>query len=215
VNYLALLGWSPKDDREVMSRAELIRDFDIAGVAKTAAIFNQQKLEWMNGQYVRMLSDEELARQITPFLVRAGLMTEDRISERRAWFERLAHAMKERLHRLTDIVPQAEFFFRDIAVYDEKGMKKHWSKPDAPKLLAAFADLLENCDPFTEENIEARCREYAERERIKLGDLVHPARLALTGKTAGPGLFETIVLLGKATAVTRLRKAVALIKAKN
>jgi glutamyl-tRNA synthetase len=211
-NFLALLGWSPKDDKEILSREEMIAEFEITGVAKTAAIFNPKKLEWMNGQYIRSLSDEELAARFTPFLIRAGILNEEQARSRREWLVRLARATKERLHLLTDIAQYSEYFFPDIESYDEKGVKKHWSKPDAPKLLAAFADLLETCDPFTEENIEARCREYAEREGIKLGDLVHPARLALTGKTIGPGLFEAITLLEKPTAVARLRKALAIIK---
>jgi glutamyl-tRNA synthetase len=104
-------------------------------------------------------------------------------------------------------VPQAEFFFREIASYDEKGMKKHWSKPQAKKILLDLAELLEKTEPFSEEAIEAGCNEYAQREGIKLGDLVHPARLALTGRTVSPGLFKTIELLGRQTAAVRLRKA--------
>ncbi|RJP26059.1 MAG: glutamate--tRNA ligase [Candidatus Abyssobacteria bacterium SURF_5] len=213
-NFLALLGWSPKDDKEILSREEMIAEFEITGVAKTAAIFNHQKLEWMNGEYIRSLSDEELAIRFTPFLIRAGLLTEDQAQTRREWLVRLARAVKIRLRLLTDIAQYSEYFVADVESYDEKGVKKHWSKPDVPKLLGVFADLLETCDPFTEENIEARVREYAEREGIKLGDLVHPARLALTGKTIGPGLFEAIVLLGRDLSIARLRKALTIIKSR-
>jgi glutamyl-tRNA synthetase len=208
VNYLALLGWSPKDDREIMSRDELVREFDISGVAKTAAIFNPKKLEWMNGMYIRSLSDEELAERVAPFLVNAGLLSDGETREKRDWLAKLAHATKERLHRLTDIVPWSEFFFRDIKEYEEKGIKKYWSKPDAAKRLKDLADIFLQCQTFEHAVIDQHCRAYLEREGINLGELIHPARLALTGKTVGPGFFETAELLGKDKALDRLQRAI-------
>ncbi|RJP74371.1 MAG: glutamate--tRNA ligase [Candidatus Abyssobacteria bacterium SURF_17] len=206
-NFLALLGWSPKDNREIMTWQEMVRDFDIQNVAGTAAIFNPKKLEWMNGMYIRALSDEELAERFAPFLIKAGLMTEGGIASHREWLIKLAHATKERLHLLTDIVPYSDFFFRDIESYPEKDVKKHWSKPAVVTHLTALADILKDCEPFEAQTIEARCHEYIEREGIKLGDLVHPARLALTGKTVGPGFYETVELLGRERCLSRLRKA--------
>jgi nondiscriminating glutamyl-tRNA synthetase len=206
-NYLALLGWSPKDDREILAWEEMVAEFEITNVVKTAAIFNPQKLVWMNGQYIRMLSDEELVERFAPFLVRAGFLNEEQVRTRHEWLVRLAHATKERLHLLTDIVPQTEFFFHDITSYDEKGMKKHWSKPQAKKILLDLAELLEKTEPFTDEAIEAQCKGYVEREGIKFGEVAHPARLALTGRTIGPGFFEMIELLGRETATARLRTA--------
>jgi len=208
MNFLALLGWSPKDDREIMSWTEMVRDFEIAGLARTAAIFNPKKLQWMNGQYLRLLTDEELAERFTPFLIKAGLMTEADRRAGRKWLIKLARATKERLHLLTDIVPYAGFFFGDVESYDEKGVKKHWSKPAVSEILGDLADILRDCEPFTEKTIEAKCVEYIERKDIKLGELVHPARLAITGKTGGPGFFETIELLGKENSLQRLQKAV-------
>jgi len=212
VNYLALLGWSPKDDREVMPWEELVRDFELTDVVKTAAIFSTDKLQWMNGQYIRALSDEELADRITPFLVDADLATEAELATRREWLIKLARATKERLRVLTDIVADFEYFFGDIESYDAKGVKKHWKKPEAKKILADLIEVLEGCDPFDEATIEAACREYIEREDLKLGKLGNPARLALTGKTASPGIFETIDLIGKEKSLARLNKAIQYIE---
>ncbi len=212
VNYLALLGWSPKDDREIMSWTEMVRDFELTNVVKTAAVFSPEKLQWMNGQYIRSLSDGELADRSAPRLVKAGLMAESEPASRREWLEKLARATKERLHVLTDIVSHFDYLFKDVEGYDEKGVKKRWSKPEAKKVLADFVEVLQSCDPFDEPTIEAACLEYAEREGLKLGQLAHPVRLALTGKTAGPGLFETIELIGKEKSLERLNKAIQYIE---
>jgi glutamyl-tRNA synthetase len=208
MNYLALLGWSPKDNREIMTREEIVRDFDIADVSKTAAIFSPDKLQWMNGQYIRTLGDEQLADRVAPFLVKAGLMTEGGRQSHHDWLVKLARATKERLHLLTDIVGYADYFFRDFEGYDAGGVKKQWSKPMAKKVLSDLSEILRDCEPFTAQTIEARCRGYIERDGLKLGDLVHPARLALTGKTISPGFFETVELLGKQKTLTRLKKAI-------
>jgi glutamyl-tRNA synthetase len=208
MNYLALLGWSPKDDREIMSWTEMVSDFELSDVTKTAAIFSPDKLRWMNGQYIRSLTDEELADRIAPFLIRAGLLGESEAETRRQWLVKLARATRERLHLLTDIVPCSDCFFQDIESYDEKGVKKQWSKPEAKKILSDLMKTLKECEPFDEQTIETRCREYIEHEEIKLGDLVHPARLALTGKTVSPGFFETVALLGKEKSLHRLQKGI-------
>ena len=208
MNYLALLGWSPKDDREIMDWTEMVGDFEIGDVAKTSAVFSPDKLKWMNGQYIRALTDEELADRIVPFLVAANLATATELESRREWLIKLARATKERLHVLTDIVPYWDYFFGDIAGYDEKGVKKRWSKPEAKKILADLVEVLKGCEPFDKKTIEARCLDYVEREGIKLAQLAHPARLALTGRTFSPGIFETIELIGKEKSLTRLKKAI-------
>ncbi len=197
-------GWSPKDDREIMDWTEMVRDFELTGVARAAAAFSPEKLQWMNGRYIRSLSDEELADRIAPQLVKAGLMAESEPESRREWLCRLAHATKERLRLLTDIVPYSDYLFREIDGYDEKGVKKRWSKPGVKQIMADLAGILEESDPFDEQTIETHCREYIEREGVKLAELVHPARIALTGKTVGPGFFETVELVGKEKSLERL-----------
>jgi len=173
MNYLALLGWSPKDDREIMG--------------------------W-------------IVDRIVPVLLREGLMDESEAQSKRDWLLRLASATKERLHYLTDIAPNFDYFFRDVESYDEKGVKKRWKKPEAMKMLSDLVELLEECEPFDEKTIEARCMEYIGREGAKLGELAHPARLALTGKTIGAGIFETIELVGKERSLQRLQKAIEYIE---
>ena len=215
MNYLALLGWSPKDDREIMSWTEMVRDFEITDVVKTAAIFSPDKLKWMNGQYIRSLTDDELVDRFVPVLVREGMLGESEVQLRRDWLLKLASATKERLPVLTDIAPNFDYFFRDIESYDEKGVKKRWSKPEAKKMLSDLAQMLEKCEPFDEKTIEARCMEYIEREGAKLGELAHPVRLALTGKTIGAGIFETIELVGKERSLQRLQKAIEYIETHN
>ncbi|UCD57917.1 MAG: glutamate--tRNA ligase, partial [Candidatus Hydrogenedentota bacterium] len=212
MNYIALLGWSPKDNREMLNWTEMVRDFEIVDVARTAAIFNPEKLLWMNGHYIRSLSDEELADRIAPFLVKANLATEAELVAKREWLVKLARSTRERLHVLTDIVPFWSYFVGDIEGYDEKGVKKRWSKPEAKKILQDLIEILEGCEPFDEKAIEARCLAYVEREGIKLAQLAHPARLALTGKTFSPGIFETIELIGKEKSLQRLEQAIRYIE---
>lgn len=207
VNFLALLGWSPGDDREIMSRDEMIARFSLDRVNPANPVFDLQKLEWMNGEYIRRMDTNDLVTRLTPFLMESGLASRLEIETRWPWMLKVVGSMKERMRRLTDFVDSAAFYFRHPLTYDPKGARKQFTRPGAANDLDALAVAFETMaeDTFTEENTEKALRDLAERQGRPPAELIHPLRLALTGMTAGPGLFEIVEILGRAECVRRIR----------
>ncbi|BCW98934.1 MAG: glutamate--tRNA ligase [Armatimonadota bacterium] len=200
LNFLALLGWSPGDNREVMTRQELIEAFDIPGIVNHPAIFDRQKLDWLNRQHIRMLPDGDLARRVKPLLEEKGLG-----GLQDGYLESVVRVMKDRLTFLHDIVDLASYFFTDEFEYEEKGAK--WLRdPGAAQFLEGIADALKDCE-WSEAAIEARVREAGEKLGREGGSLIHPIRYACTGKTVGPSLFAALETLGRDRVVRRLRRA--------
>ncbi len=199
VGYLALLGWNPGDDRELFTLSELVDAFSLDRVHKAGAKFDLDKLAWLNGQVLRDLPTEEIARRARPAVeARVGEVPDERLAEAAALLrERLAFA-----HDLAD----AAYLFEDPESYDPAGLKKRW-KDDSPRLVARYADRLEADGTFTEESTEAAMRQLAEDEDVGFGRIVHPVRLATTGTTVGAGMFETLVAIGREATIRRLRQA--------
>ena len=207
VNFLALLGWSPGDDRELMSIAELTESFSLDGISGGNAVFNTEKLDWMNGQYLARLSSEELLRQVEPLLVGAGLLGAG-VRPADAWLDRLIDLLRPRAKRLTDFVDLARPFLADTVEYEPEAVQKHLSAPDLGQHVAALAEFLRTVNPFDEPHVEAAVRGSAAERGIKAGALIHATRVAVTGRTASPGLFEVLVLLGRERTVRRLERLV-------
>lgn len=199
VNFLALLGWHPGDDRELFSLPALVDAYSIERTAHSGAKFDLDKLAWFNGQHLRELAPAEIAERARPFVEgRVGEVETERL-------EAVAALMRERLTFARDLA-DAAYFFEDPAAYDEKGVKKRW-KDDSAQLVRLYADRLEADDAFTEESTEAVMRQLAEDEEAGFGRIIHPVRLATTGTTAGAGMFETLVLIGRGATIRRLRRA--------
>ncbi|MCE5250409.1 glutamate--tRNA ligase [bacterium] len=207
VNFIALLGWNPGDDREKMVIDELIDAFSIEGLAKKSGVFDIQKLEWLNGQYLHEMSHEELLGFVGPQFVERGFIAEHDIADRHDYLLTVVRLLRERCRLMNDFAEQGVFFFRDPATYEEKGVKKHFSAPGVAELLDALADSLESLDVFTAETTEEAMRELSGRLNLQGAGLIHAARLAVTGLTYGPGLFEILTLLGRDTVGARLRRA--------
>ncbi len=203
LNYLAFLGWNPGTEQEVFSLKELVEAFSLERIGQSGTQFDLDKLRWFNGQHLRRMSAEELAEAAHPHLEEQGIKASDQ--EVRA----AAALMHERLDFAADLA-DAAYLFRDPETYDEKGLKKRW-KDDSPRLVALYADRLEADGaagvPFTEESTEAAMRALAEEEGAGFGRIIHPVRLATTGVTAGAGMFETLVVIGREVTVRRLRRA--------
>jgi glutamyl-tRNA synthetase len=199
LNFLALLGWHPEDEQELFSLDELVRRFSLERVSRSGAKFDLDKLEWMNGQWLRALTPEAIAARARAAVeARVGPVEEERLVAGAALLrERLTFA-----HDLAD----AAYLFRDPEAYDEAGVKKRW-KPESARLVRAYADRLEAGDAFTEASTEAAMRALAEEEGVAFGQVIHPVRLATTGTTAGAGMFETLAVLGREATVRRLRRA--------
>jgi len=207
VNYLALLGWSPEDEREILSRDELVSRFSLDRVASTAAIYDVQKLTWLNGHYVRASTPERILELALPFLQREGLLPEPVPPERLEWVTEVVAAVQERIKTLGEIPSATSPFFADEIEYDPKAVKKLFTRPGTTRLLEEAARALDELEPFTLGSTEETYRALAERQGISTSALFHPTRLALTGRTVGPGLFDVMVLLGRERCVERLRRA--------
>jgi glutamyl-tRNA synthetase len=207
INFLALIGWSPGNDQELFSREELVGQFDLGGIARNPAVFDRTKLDWMNGEYIRQLSTDEFARRALPFLQRAGRVPETPDAAMMEYIRRVVALEQERVRKLDEIAEATEFFFREEPVYDEKAERKWLARPDTPPLLHAAAAALRETEPWDEPHLEVALRALTEREGINASEIIHRVRAAVTGRTAGPGLFETLAVLGRERVLRRLERA--------
>ncbi len=209
VNFLSLLGWSPGDDLEFMEKDILIEKFSLERVHPKSAVFDEKKLEWLNGQYFLRRDAEYFLPLVKPLWAKAGVSVDD-YSE--SYLLHCIGLLKDRSKRLPDFVDTGLYFFRDPDTYDEKASRKHFGD-GAAELLESLAAEIDALPEFTEASIETLYREYAERHGKKGGELIHPTRLALSGIPFGPGLFELMVALGKDTVLRRMRAAAAAVRA--
>jgi glutamyl/glutaminyl-tRNA synthetase len=211
VNFLALLGWSPGDDREVMTRNELIAAFTLEDIGGGNAVFNPEKLDWMNSQHILRMPAEEVLRRIEPDLRAVGLWHDDLAGARREWFCRVIELLKARAKKLADFAVTSRPFLAEEIEYDPEAVKKHLSRPEAPELLAALRDRLASVEPFTAAALEVAVRELAEARGLKAGVLIHPLRVAATGQAVSPGIFEVVELVGKERTLKRLDAAASVV----
>lgn len=213
VNFIALLGWNPGDDREIMSLEELIQAFDLSGISRASAIFDEAKLEWMNGVYIASYDLEKLTEKALPFFGQAFGWKEAELEQRRPYLTRVVELLRLRVRKLSDFPRVGRYFFEDPQEYEAKGVRKHFDEPGVADRLEQLASELAECEPFEAARIEAVLRGLAEKLSLKAAKLIHPARLAVTGVTGGPGLFELFEVLGRDVVVRRLRRAAELIRA--
>jgi glutamyl-tRNA synthetase len=204
-NYLCLLGWSPKDNREKLELDEVVRLFELEKVHRKNAAFDLEKCIWLNGEYVRELSDErfqELGRQA---LAKAGID----LSKFPPDYVRAAlETCKGKFKLFSELPAYCGFYFIDDFQYNPEGAAKHFVPGNKPHLLAvreAFAGL----EPFDAANLETRLKATAAQLGVKVGALVHPTRLAVTGSNAGPSLYHLLEILGKEKILARLDRALA------
>jgi glutamyl-tRNA synthetase len=207
-NYLALLGWAPGDDREILSKAELIELFDFTGISKSNAVFDEKKLEWMNGQYMGMAALDRLEPLIREAFISAGAATAAELESDPEYFRRVIELLKPRVKLIPEFVAYGAYFFREPEQYEEAARAKYWKDAQAGDRLAKLAAQLVELKIFSTQTIEETVRRLAEELNVSAAKLIHPTRLALTGFGVSPGLFETMELLGQDRVVTRLRKAV-------
>lgn len=209
-NYLALLGWSPGDDREIMSREELVEAFSLERVSPRNPIFDLQKLEWMNGQYINRLEEEDLLRHVLLFLQKKGWFREDLEKEKREWLKRVLMLLKERAHKLTDFVDLGSYFFSPQIEYDPQAVRQYLRVPGTKARMLLLRDRLVGLEDFTADTIEAALRALAEELGVKAARLIHPLRVAATGRKVGPSLFHLLELLGQERVLERLEDALSL-----
>lgn len=210
VNYLALLGWSPGDDLDFMSIPEMIARFNLDHVSKSAAIYDIEKLSWMNGHYL-----SEIDTPIIALMIEAEARTRGWISaDKTAYFEKAIDLVRSRVKTIQELMPAMEYFFNNPETYDEKGVEKYFLKNGALEKLQIVASIMVT-SPFTAETIETAIRSQADALGFKAAELIHPTRLALSGRTNTPGLFEIMELLGSEVCLQRIQHAIGFINTSN
>jgi glutamyl-tRNA synthetase len=210
VNMLALLGWSPGGDRELFARDELVAAFDLGGIGSANAVFNPEKLDWFNQQHIMRLDSGELARRVRPWLEAAGLWDDAYLADRSTWFAAVLDLLKPRVRRLGDFAAQGRIFFARDIEYEEAALAKHVRVAGMREHLTALDAALAALPAFDPALIEAAVRTTAEARGVKAATVIHAARVAVTGKTVSPGLFELLALVGRDEVHSRLAAAAEL-----
>jgi glutamyl-tRNA synthetase len=210
VNFLALLGWSPGDDQELFTRDELVSRFTLEGISGGNAVFNPEKLDWFNQQHIARLSAVELAARLQPRLEAAGMWKPEFESAGREWLARVIELLKPRVKRLDDFVEGAVPFLRDAVERDPDAVRKHLAKPGLAGPLEALRDAISTATPFDAATLDVTLRQLADSRGLKAAALIHATRVAVTGRSASPGLFEVLELLGRERTIERLSSAIPL-----
>jgi glutamyl-tRNA synthetase len=214
INFLALLGWSPGGDRELMPVDELTASFTLEGISGGNAVFDTAKLDWMNGQYIAQLPAAALVESVRAQLAEAGLSGSSLVADSLR-FARLLELLRPRAKRLTDFTEQARPLLTDTVEYEPAAVAKHLADPQTGDHLTALVKVLRETSPFGEPHVEAAVRATATELGIKAGALIHATRVAITGRMASPGLFELLVLLGREETVARLERLIAMLAARS
>ena len=202
LNYLSFLGWATGDETEIMDRDTLIRRFSMRGISASNAVFDEQKLQWMNGQYLNRLTVDQLRPLVLPRFERYGWDVSDV-----AYVERVITLLQTRTRTLEDFPVYAACFFADPTDYEEKARKKHWTG-DVKERLVAVRKSLMNLDDFSQDAVETAVRGLAEAHGHKAALYIHPIRLAVTGMSVSPDLFAVLDLLGSRRVLHRLQEAI-------
>ncbi|HSA55113.1 MAG TPA: glutamate--tRNA ligase, partial [Gemmatimonadaceae bacterium] len=207
-NFLALLGWSPGGDREIMSMQEMIELFSAEGLLRKASIFDPKKLEWMNGQHLARIALEELSQIVAPLIVEAGLATPRELEERHDWWLQLLDLLRVRSRTTHEIVRMAEPYFRDEIGYDAEAVAKHWKDPrDTADVLTGARQRLATAE-WTAGALETALRTLAEERGVGSGRIFQPLRIALTGVSVSPGMFDILLILGRERSLLRIDRAI-------
>ena len=201
VNFLALLGWNPGTDEEILSMQQLIEQFNLEKVSKSGARFDYEKGKWFNHKYLQIKSDEEVADLFQHILVEKGIIEDSQK------VTRIVSLVKERANFITDLWEQSSFFFQAPAAYDEKTVQKRW-KADSPAQMLELADVLAGIDDFSPEHTEEVVKAWIESKGYGLGAVMNAFRLSVVGAAKGPHMFDITAILGKEETIARLKRAV-------
>ncbi len=210
VNYLALLGWSTADSQQFFEKEELIEKFSLEKIRKSAAIFDSQKLEWMNGEYIRQMKPEVLADLLIPYLEKTSLVEQILATPKK--MTQIVRLEQQRIKVLSDFAKAADFFFQEDFSYDSAAVDKRLKKDYVPLLLEEIRKRVGQLSPFSEETLEGMARNLSKDFSLTTGQVFHPLRVSLTGKMKGPGLFELAVVLGKKEVLRRIGRTLQMLE---
>lgn len=211
LNYLSLLGWSTTDSQQLFNPAnkfeELVQKFELERCQKSPAVFDMEKLKWMNGVYIRNLSKDELLARTWPFLVKAGLVPEKPDEALRHHVHDALMLEQEKLVLLSDAPGLIDFFFHKEVQFDQESVDKVLKKEGAKAVLVGITEKFDALQSLTAQNTEQTCRDYAAANGLKNGQVFHPVRVAVSGRTKGPSLFHMLEVMKKPTVLARIRAA--------
>ncbi len=207
LNYLVLLGWSLDDKTEFLTVQEMIDNFSLERVTKAPASFDPKKLWAFEDHYFQKLPLETKIDRMLPYLQTAGLVADPAPSAAREKLAAIVVAAGDRLKVFGDILAYADFFFRDEVVFDAKAFDKQLRSPRAVELLTKFRDALAALDDFSVAGLEQALGSFVAEQGIKTGDIIHAVRVATTGKSVGPGLYDCLAILGQPTVLARIDRA--------
>ena len=205
LNFLALLGWAPGADREIMTLDEMVAAFSLQRVSAKSAVFDETKLEWMNGQYLQQLSNDSLLPEVTAMWKKIAIQIPDSGGDT-IYAQKVIGLFKERSKKISEIAEKSRYFFCDPAGYEPQAARKYF-KGEAARILKILAAKLAELERFDHESLENLYRQAAEDMGLAAGKLIHPTRLAVSGVSFGPGLFEMLELLGRERVLRRLQAA--------
>ena len=214
LNFLAMQGWSPKEERDLFSVPELVEKFDLDGILNRSPISDPEKLLWFNGQYIRQLSLPDLAVQTLPFLQEAGLAPSDPDADTLDYIGRVLALEQERMKTLAEAPALADFFLLgdDEYLFDEKAVTKWFNSAGVGDRLGRVRAGFAAVEVFDGASTEQVIRDTITEFEVKGGEVIHPVRVAVSGRTTGPGLFEMIAVLGRERCLARLDRALRMIK---
>lgn len=212
LNYLARLGWSYNDTQEIFSRDELIEKFSLERVNSSPASHDQDKLFWIEGEWMKTRSLEQKVDGVVPFLLKEGLIVEPLTAEARKRIEDVITALGDRLKTFSDMIKLGRYFFTETMSYDPDAVKKRLRKEGVPAMLGELSELLASAEPYHADVLERAVHDYAERTGRKMGDVVNPLRVAVTGQGVGPGLYDCLVILGRDVCRERIAGTLAMLE---
>ncbi len=211
MNYLSRLGWSYDDSQEIFTPREMIEKFSLDRVNSSPASHDQDKLFWVQGEWMKMIPLERKVAGVVPFLAGEGLISSEPTPDQRARIEAVVRALGDRLKTYSDILKLGRFFFSDGIVHDPDAVKKRLRKDGVAVMLGELETLVVETSPFDLATLERSVHDFAERTGRKMGDVVNPLRVAVTGQGVGPGLYDCLVILGRETCLARIQQTRAML----
>jgi len=211
VNYLVLVGWSPKDNQEIFSLDELVREFDFDRVSKTGGIFDVDKLNWVNNHYIKEASPERITKLAIPAIIESGLMTKEETTEKFDWLVQVTDALKERLNFVNEIVNHMGIFFGDTVEFETSEVEDIVRADHVKSLLESFVEELNSIDAVNLEFAKGIFNVLKAKTGAKGKNLFMPIRCAVTGQQHGPEMDKILVALGKDKILNRLKYIINLL----
>ncbi|MFW5998978.1 MAG: glutamate--tRNA ligase [Halanaerobiaceae bacterium] len=207
LNYLLLLGWSPGGNQEIISLKNAIEKFQLKDISRNPSTYDIKKLTWINSHYMKELPLERILEEALPLIKKEGYLNFPLEQSQENRLKKIIDAVRKRTRTLVELADGISYFYTDDFKYEEKGVKKHFEKENTPEILKNNIDCLQKVEPFTRKEIENIYRKRSKNLDVKAARMIHTTRLALSGRTFGPGLFTLVELMGRKESIKRLNKA--------